>query len=686
MIPSILLQGLFSKVFQGGLPLDKGGEKTANGFAGVLGRLTAGGEGPNTKSLLKKPSLAGHSFLSQLKKEFMAFGRPLEEYKVSGNAAAHFGDILVKLGFDTGEVEQMLSSLGGGDTGRELTIADLFTAASQLTEPGGDEIPPVTLDGSALPDLEIILQNLGLNPETSRRILSDALTEKSGIDLKTLASGIRRVLGDIAAEPGIDMGNQDGIIERMKRIGLSANGKPSLRDILDELISELEDLNEARGISEEGVEADGLPGSLLLSYLQQLVQPLGNEGRSLQQLIASAGKENGGVDVRALLNRLVKMKQETSSLSPNYETAGNVDAQAGALESGRMGLFRFVSSGVSDAYVGASGSGKMSLREFVSILESRIAAEESSGGAFKAGSDQRPMAEVLGNFMKTVSASAENTSGKQPVFQVDFEGGKPSESNWQPGSKAVADVGNSQSAGKAFTEAGTKEAAGQQAAQVSRSSTLPGEGDRSFSENAAGREQTERLSQALNTAGRSKANKFADDNGFNLETAVREAKSGEETAPPVRAAANRSLPGYLLNQVSRQILRLRSTGENEMTLQLKPPHLGRMKLTMEHTAGGMKVGIIVESAAAKDMLLANTGDLKTALADQGLRLDRIDVEARADFGQSMAQAGREFGRSGQQKGRWAGRNPGSTSGVSETPAGTGAAAGEVGAGRLNLVA
>ena len=123
-----------------------------------------------------------------------------------------------------------------------------------------------------------------------------------------------------------------------------------------------------------------------------------------------------------------------------------------------------------------------------------------------------------------------------------------------------------------------------------------------------------------------------------------------------------------------------------MTLQLKPPDLGRMKLTMEHTASGMKVGIVVENAAAKDMLLANTGDLKTALADQGLRLDRIDVETRSDFGQSMDRAGREFGRSGQQKGWRAGRNPGNGGGTSDATPGTGTVARQLEAGRLDLVA
>ena len=647
-------------MFQGGLTLDKGGEKPADGFAGILGRLTANGEDLKAKCLFEKPSLTGHSFLSQLKKEFMASGRSLEEFRVDGAAAAQFGDILIRLGFDAGEVEQVLSSLNRLDTGT-ISIADLFQATSRLTGPSDDEMPPVTLDVSNLPDLERILQDLGLGQEASQRILSDALTEGGGIDLRTLVSGIRRMPGGTTAETGIDIGDQAGVVEKIKRIGLPVDGEPSLQNVLDELISEVEGLSEARVIPGEDVEASELPGSLLLSYLQQLVAPLGSEGKSLQRLIVSSEKESGGIDVGTLLNRLVQMKQEAPPPVSNFDTTGAADVRAGVSESGKMSLLRFVS-----------------------ILESRVAAEESSGGALKAGADQQPMAEVLGNFMKKVSSSADNPSQKQLVFQADFESGKLSESTWQPGSKSVEDSGNPKNIGKAFPGTATKEAFEQNSTQVSRPSILPGEGDRSFSENAAGREQAERLSQVLNAAGKNKTNKSTDDARFSMENVVREAKSGEGTAPAAKAMASRNLPGYLLNQVSRQILQLRRAGENEMTLQLKPPDLGRMKLTMEHTAGGMKVGIVVENAAAKDMLLANTGDLKTALADQGLRLDRIDVEARSDFGQSMNQAGREFGRSGQQKGWRAGRNPGN--GVSDAPAGTGTVARKVEAGRLDLVA
>jgi flagellar hook-length control protein FliK len=94
-----------------------------------------------------------------------------------------------------------------------------------------------------------------------------------------------------------------------------------------------------------------------------------------------------------------------------------------------------------------------------------------------------------------------------------------------------------------------------------------------------------------------------------------------------------------LDQVSRQILRSQLANESEIQIQLKPPSLGRLKMSIEHTSEGLKVSIIAESSAARDMLLSNSGDLKTALMEQGIRLDKINVETQADFNQTMANTG-----------------------------------------------
>lgn len=108
---------------------------------------------------------------------------------------------------------------------------------------------------------------------------------------------------------------------------------------------------------------------------------------------------------------------------------------------------------------------------------------------------------------------------------------------------------------------------------------------------------------------------------------------------PFPQPAGREFPQYLLDQVSRQILRSHLANESEIQIQLKPPSLGRLKIGIEHTAEGLKVSIIAESQSARDMLLANSGDLKTALMEQGIRLEKINVETQADFNQTMANTG-----------------------------------------------
>jgi flagellar hook-length control protein FliK len=123
------------------------------------------------------------------------------------------------------------------------------------------------------------------------------------------------------------------------------------------------------------------------------------------------------------------------------------------------------------------------------------------------------------------------------------------------------------------------------------------------------------------------------------------------TQAAAQPSAPRTLPYYVLNQVSRQILKSRLLNESEIQLQLKPPSMGRLKLSIEHTTNGIKVNIIAESHAARDLLLSHAGDLKSALSDQGIRLNRLDVGTQGGaFGQSMADAHqgseRFFNRSG----------------------------------------
>lgn len=122
--------------------------------------------------------------------------------------------------------------------------------------------------------------------------------------------------------------------------------------------------------------------------------------------------------------------------------------------------------------------------------------------------------------------------------------------------------------------------------------------------------------------------------------------------PHTTTSTEKTLPSYVSEQVTRQISRAVKMGESEITFNIKPPDLGRVQLSIESTSEGMKIRIVTEHHATRDMLLSQAQDMKTVLADQGIRLDKIEVDVSGNFGQSMAHARQDAGNaSKERKGR-----------------------------------
>jgi hypothetical protein len=97
-----------------------------------------------------------------------------------------------------------------------------------------------------------------------------------------------------------------------------------------------------------------------------------------------------------------------------------------------------------------------------------------------------------------------------------------------------------------------------------------------------------------------------------------------------------SLPTYLTEQVARQISRSILAGDRIVRLQLTPPELGRVKIRIDINNNVLKLGMIAEHNSVKELLLSNVHELKEALVSQGIRLETIDIQINAGFGQSMA--------------------------------------------------
>ena len=131
---------------------------------------------------------------------------------------------------------------------------------------------------------------------------------------------------------------------------------------------------------------------------------------------------------------------------------------------------------------------------------------------------------------------------------------------------------------------------------------------------------------------------------------VREAITDRGHAPDATTKQGaRPIPLYVVNQVARQISLSLQRGENHLRLQLRPPQLGAIQIDMDMKDSVLKIGMITENNSVKEFLVSSIQELRDSLVQQGVKLERIDVQVNYNLGQSMAQARR--GQNGFQRQR-----------------------------------
>ena len=97
-------------------------------------------------------------------------------------------------------------------------------------------------------------------------------------------------------------------------------------------------------------------------------------------------------------------------------------------------------------------------------------------------------------------------------------------------------------------------------------------------------------------------------------------------------------PAYLIDQIGKQISRSILRGERVIRLQLKPPELGVLKVEMDIKDNVLKLWMITENSSVKELLLSNAHQLRQALVEQGVKLDRFDIQINYNFDQSLANS------------------------------------------------
>jgi flagellar hook-length control protein FliK len=103
------------------------------------------------------------------------------------------------------------------------------------------------------------------------------------------------------------------------------------------------------------------------------------------------------------------------------------------------------------------------------------------------------------------------------------------------------------------------------------------------------------------------------------------------------AAPENVVPSHVVNQVGRQLARSLAAGDRVVELRLKPPELGGVKIQMDMQQSGMKLAVVVENQAVRDLLHPHLHELRDLLLGQGVKVDRLDVTIQPQMGQSMSQ-------------------------------------------------
>jgi flagellar hook-length control protein FliK len=71
-------------------------------------------------------------------------------------------------------------------------------------------------------------------------------------------------------------------------------------------------------------------------------------------------------------------------------------------------------------------------------------------------------------------------------------------------------------------------------------------------------------------------------------------------------------------------------------------------MTIDNTGNSMKVHIMTENPAARDLLTSSVNELRSVLSNSGVTLEQFDVDMNSDFRKSMADTGNQAGNFGKR--------------------------------------
>ncbi len=125
-------------------------------------------------------------------------------------------------------------------------------------------------------------------------------------------------------------------------------------------------------------------------------------------------------------------------------------------------------------------------------------------------------------------------------------------------------------------------------------------------------------------------NKFSLHSGHDFDN-IGEVKTVENKAEPFSRVLESKISEQIIEKVGFNI----KNGKKEITIKLKPESLGRISMKISTDNQQVMVKVIAEHSHVKELIENNLNQLKTALNEHGLEVDKFDVSLAKDSGQSF---------------------------------------------------
>jgi len=108
--------------------------------------------------------------------------------------------------------------------------------------------------------------------------------------------------------------------------------------------------------------------------------------------------------------------------------------------------------------------------------------------------------------------------------------------------------------------------------------------------------------------------------------------TGSEATPSFERYVERAI-----DQIKIQLPPQLGNGEGTATMRLNPPLLGRVEVTILMEEGGLQATIRSDSQITRDMLQIHITTLKDALAEQGIRVNQLNIASGLDYRHGQQQ-------------------------------------------------